>query len=114
MTSLLSLGLFHGTSHPSLLGTRPHILFLSHTLSYSLLSLNLLTEFPRSDSFCLVVLFLESLFRCFSDCLIRLLYSFLSVMYLKYAAAALTAVLPLCNAQTYSKCNPTKSMFDTL
>lgn len=35
-------------------------------------------------------------------------------MYLKYAAAALTAVLPLCNAQTYSKCNPTKSMFDTL
>lgn len=34
-------------------------------------------------------------------------------MYLKYAAAALTAVLPLCNAQTYSKCNPTKSMFLT-
>lgn len=32
-------------------------------------------------------------------------------MYLKYAAAALTAVLPLCSAQTYSDCNPTKSMF---
>ncbi|GAQ10363.1 probable glycosidase crf1 [Aspergillus lentulus] len=27
-------------------------------------------------------------------------------MYFKYAAAALTAVLPLCSAQTWSKCNP--------
>ncbi|RHZ49732.1 glycoside hydrolase family 16 protein [Aspergillus thermomutatus] len=27
-------------------------------------------------------------------------------MYFKYAAAALTAVLPLCSAQTYTNCNP--------
>ena len=31
-------------------------------------------------------------------------------MYLKYAAVALTAVLPFCNAQTSTKCNPTESM----
>jgi hypothetical protein len=30
-------------------------------------------------------------------------------MYFKYAAAALTAVLPLCSAQTWSKCNPLES-----
>lgn len=31
-------------------------------------------------------------------------------MQLKYAAAAMSAVLPLCSAQTYSDCNPLKSM----
>lgn len=32
-------------------------------------------------------------------------------MQLKYAAAALSAVLPLCSAQTYSDCNPLKSRY---
>lgn len=31
-------------------------------------------------------------------------------MYLKYATAALAAVLPLCSAQTFSDCNPMKGM----
>lgn len=48
---------------------------------------------------------LESLFKSFvfADC------SFPVNMYLKYAAAALTAALPLVSAQTYSDCNPTES-----
>lgn len=33
-----------------------------------------------------------------------------SIMYFKYATAAIAAVLPLCSAQTYSDCNPLESM----